>query len=544
MKKLVILILITTTLNLFSEGSNDPKNEIYRDIDRWRNIGLIERLPPIRPYSTQFIISLLKEVQKRGSKTESKKAKEYLNHYTKNSLDFILNTNNYTNLTDFKTFSGLTAKANIVPKKFATAGLDIRVYGINRTTGIITSPNRNIGIDVNEDDSSFEFNGSRIDILQSLNLNAAFGNEEFWLQTGIMPSSFGPLFDNSVVFNPNTRQSAHISYTWRHKNFMLSSMFMPLIASNNIGQGTFDDKYLHILSYDFKFTNFWEFQFYESATYGGHGIKPIFFLPFNELFYAAGMGGTSDVNSMMGASSRFQLPQNISLTGTVYADDLHMNNMLKLRFDSKMKLAAQFEINWTPKKLPLNFAKISYTAVMPYMYTHMASTTGGGANGWANEVTTEKNYENYTHYGKSIGPYGMEPNSDLVALNFSVTAPFKIGIDLNLEMRRHGNSSSPNDRNAPAGTENTIPTDGSIFDSGFDWAGNYLFQESNPFLNQSLVEQLLFAELLIKSPKIKLPSGELSADAGISYVYISNYKLVKDNLFESLFIKFSLGYKF
>ena len=58
------------------------------------------------------------------------------------------------------------------------------------------------------------------------------------------------------------------------------------------------------------------------------------------------------------------------------------------------------------------------------MYTHMASTTGGGANGWANEVTTEKNYENYTHYGKSIGPYGMEPNSDLVALNFSVTAPF------------------------------------------------------------------------------------------------------------------------
>ncbi len=573
---LVLFLIFLTFSPLIASGTNHPKAGIYTDIDRWHNLGLITALPPIRPYPAQYLISILEQVILKGDKKDIAAAQLYLTYYTNTNLDITIKHNSFTNMDEYQTISGLGIDANLNLKDWVSAGIDINVYLMNRVEESITAPNRSTGIDVNTDNSGISAFGMYWDIFQGLNLNAAFGSDKLWFQTGMMPSSFGPLFSDSVVMNPNAKQAAHFSYTWIEDNFTVSYLFLPIVATNSIGEKESDDKYVHIRSLDFRLTNWWEFQFYETAVYGGKGVKPIFFLPFSELFYSAGMGGTWDVNSQLGLSSRFQFPQNISLKGTVYVDDANANELMKLNFDTKLKMATQFELNWTPTKSILNSISLNYTAILPYMYTHTTEADKDSDFFDIYNTIYEKrsfalseymNYENYTNGGLSMGPYGMEPNSDKIGLNVSFDIPKGFTVNFNSEFRRHGNSSSTEDRSYDTSIfdemseedvanfyekydtdkngviDDAVDTDGTIFDTGYGWTGGYLYQNSSPFLSQDILEMLLVNELTIISPKFDIGKGELFGELSYSHIYIQNMNLDKDEDKTGSYIRFSLSYK-
>ena len=553
MNKILIIILITlTTTFSYSSGSNNTRDNIYTDIDYWRNTGLISSLPPIRPYPSQYLISILEKVIEKGSEADIIKAKKYLETYTVMDLEFSLSHNYYSALDNSQIISGIKLEANLPLHKNVFTGIDIAAYGVNFSDTPVTSKNRDLGIDLNMDDMNFDIAGQTWHLLQGLNHNTSFGTDKIWLQTGMMLSSFGPLFSDSVVLNPRSKQAAHFSATWLHDLFTASYLLLPIVASNNIGNGTSDNKFLHLWSIDLFITDFWEFQFYETVVYGGKGIKPVYLLPFSEFFYTAGQTGTSDINSLMGLSSRFQLPENISLTGTVYVDDIHASEMVELNFSAKMKLAGQIEVNWTPKDLILNSLRLNYTAILPYMYTH---TTGNYA------LKEYMNYENYTNGGVTMGPSGMEPNSDKLGINLDFNLPKGFKLSINSEYIRHGNSSSTSDRsydpskytddyikandtNNDGIFDNEVPTDGSIFDTGYGRSSGYLYQLSNPFLTQDILEKLLFNELVLTSSVIELGKNEIFGEFGYAFVYIENNELIKGNNSSESYIRLSLNYRF
>lgn len=570
--KIFLTLFITLSLNLFASGANNPRAEIYDDIDRWRNIGLIDRLPPIRPYPVQYIISILDKIIEVGDIKDVKLAKKYREYYTNNSLDFVIEHNSYTSFEEYQTISGFGADANLYLNDKVTAALDINAYLLNGVKELCTPPNQNKGIDVLVDNMNIKALGMTWDMFQGLNISAGFGTDTMWFQTGLMPSSFGPLFSDSVVLNPNAKQAAHFSYTWIHDLFTASYLFLPIVATDNQGNNETDDKYLHVKSVDFKFTDFWEFQFYESTIYGGRGIKPIFFLPFSEFFYSAGQGETWDVNSLMGLSSRFQLPKDVSLTGTVYVDDLNAIEIAKLNLNTRMKLAAQFEAEWVPKKSFINSVRLNYTALTPYMYTHTTEAPKDDPTqdpeNWDirnHALKSYTNYENYTNGGVTMGPYGMEPNSDKIGLNIGANLPKDFKVRVNFELQRHGNSSKPEDRdgsmeevkdsegnviytpkdeNGDGVNDNAIPTDGTIFDPGYGWTGGFQYKNSNPFLTQDVIETMFISEIVLDTPTFDIGKGGIKAQLGYAFVYIENHNLIEDNDFDSSYLKASVTYSF
>ena len=537
MKKsaLLFIILFIVNIAIMASGTNNPDDVIYKDIDKWRSIGLIDRLPPIRPYPAQYLISILEEVILKGDKKEIALAKKYLEKYTSTELSFKIAHNSFSNLDEVKFIEAFGIDGNFLLNEFVTGNIDINLYFLNSVSATVIPTNQSYNINYNADDANIDILNLTLYLYQGLDMNMGIGTDSFWFQSGIMQSSFGPLFDNSVVLNSEAYQAMHYSLTWKHELFTASYLFLPILATDNTGSNVTSGKYIHIRSLDFEFTKWWEFQFYETIVYGGNSIKPEYFLPFGEFFYTAGLSSTADANSLMGLSSRFQLPKNLSLTGTVYADDVHFNEMAKLNFNAKMKIAAQGELAWTPNDKFLKELKFNYTVVMPFMYTHQSNTDD---DKWANEASDYTNYENYTNNGYSMGAYGMEPNSD----KFGITIDFKLPLDfkasIHSEFKRHGNSSEGIE------SDSQIEKDGTIFDTGFNNVGEYLFQLANPFLNQLVIEGTFINQITLTSPSITFVKGELTGTTTFTHQYIENENLVKGNNNSSFFLSVNINYIF
>jgi len=543
MKKVLFSIFISLSVLLFSNGSNDPNNKIYRDIDIWYGAGLIDRLPPIRPYSSQYIISILKDIEAKGVPSDALKAKKYLSEYVNNSIDSTIYSHNYYNFDEVKTISGFGLEGNVNPHKNVYGNIDFGMNLLNRTEDNFFPTIKSMNLDYNDDDANVSVKGITLDIFQSLNISSSFGTDSMWFQSGVMRSSFGPLFSDSVVLNSSASQATHFSYTWMHKNFTLSYLLLPILASDNYGEGLRDDKYVSIKSYDFYFFDWWNFQFYESVTYGRGGVKPEYLLPFGQFFYSAGLSQTLDVNSMMGLSSTFRLPNNFNLKGTFYMDDINFNELIKFNLDSKMKVAAQFNLDWTPNKTDIKKISLTYTAILPYMYTHIDyEDNSERVDDNGNEVNTDGlfNYQNYTHKGISLGPYNMDPNSDKLSLSFIGQLKNNIGINLSLNLQRHGNASEGVDESIATDNSNQ---DGSVFDTGFSNLGRYLYNNSNPFLTQDIIETIFSSEVEITTVDYVLDKGVINFALGYIYAFTNNRDLVNGKKTNDNLVSFSINYK-
>ncbi|MBN2618557.1 MAG: hypothetical protein JXR64_09645 [Spirochaetales bacterium] len=539
MKKLLLFLLLVLSISIFANGSNNPNNKIYNDIDYWYGLGLIDRLPPIRPYSSQYIIHILNIIVENGDDQDVIKAKNYLAEYSNTRLDMKVNSKNFYNFDIPKTVSSFGIDANVNPIKNVYANIDVNINFMNITDSDFFPAYRELGIDFNIDDSDFSVMDIDIGMYQGLNMSSSFGNENMWFQSGIMRTGFGPLFSDSVVLNPSSQQSTHFSYTWMHNNFTLSYLFLPILASDNEGNDLRDNKYLAIRSYDFYFTKWWNFQFFESVIYGRSGVKPEYLIPFGQFFYSAGMSQTLDVNSMMGISSVFNLPQNINLKSTLYLDDVNFKEVVKLNFDSKMKLAGQFVGEWNIRSQVLKTLSLGYTAILPYMYTHIDYEDNSDRVESDYNENQSFNYQNYTHAGKTLGPYNMDPNSDKITLVLGTKLPLDLLCNFNLNLIRHGNA-TPDDSDSSV----NFPSDGTIFDPGFSSFGRYMYTLSNPFLTQDIIETTLMGSLNISTPNYTLGSGEISFGAGYTYSFTNNKDLIDGKTQHENLVELSFEYKF
>jgi len=221
----------------------------------------------------------------------------------------------------------------------------------------------------------------------------------------------------------------------------------------------------------------------------------------------------------------------------------------------QLKAGAEIGLVWAPEKTILKSLAGDYTAIMPYMYTHMYDSLNEenyddrypSQSGYTG---SKPNYLEYSHIGRGLGA-DLDPNSDRV----SVRAAFKpLGnFDLSLlgYFSRHGNASQNRiDEGLMDGTYH----DGSIHDDGNndgEWtdangethgtADNYDNNYSElRFLTQSVLETKLAVGFGLTWHVPLPPSfGELSLNAEYVAEYGWNRDLVRDN--NSLRHYWSLG---
>jgi hypothetical protein len=295
-------------------------------------------------------------------------------------------------------------------------------------------------------------------------------------------------------------------------------LMLALSASNDRGEGMFPEKFFVFHSFNFNPWPNFEFGFLESVVWGGR-FETLYLIPFTNLFATQSISGDFGDNSFLGFHIRWNAPNNMQVKGQFYVDDFHFNDIMRLKFNTKYKLAAEAGLVWAPGAGLLAALSADYTMVFPYMYTHWntpAETRYAGG----------PNYLNYSHMGRNLGT-DLEPNSDRISVRTSWRTLPNLDVSLGAYFTRHANASD----NVPEGgysqgEDKDEYHNGTIFDDGDRGSGNnYSYLR---FLIQDNIDTRLAGGLGVVWT---LPTGigafSLSADYVIEYGW--NRNLVKDD---------------
>ncbi len=183
-------------------------------------------------------------------------------------------------------------------------------------------------------------------------------------------------------------------------------------------------------------------------------------------------------------------------------------------------------LKWVPDDGPkrgfLSSLAADYTAVMPYMYTHI----GEDRTTLRYSTNNSANYWNYTTLGECLGA-DLDPNSDRLSIRSTWRLMEELELGANAELRRHGNASDNSDYYS------LDEHDGSIFDDGYTDVsetsdGRYPNSHSTPFLTQDIIETLLSGGLSL-SWTLPTDLGSFSAQLAWTAEYGWNRDLESGN---------------
>lgn len=528
MKKIILLLslLAFTASMIVALDINDPNDRLYDDLEFWQERGYYRHLPPVQPYPAQLLIELLDKVVEQGTRDDVEKAEEYLAEIQQpfhmeatvegsssinNSGIGVTNLGAYAELRgQFGDLDWLTAWGEV--GGFAVINYenpDYFTYNANYPySGAPT-------LDMKPDAGGI----GNIDFMESLSSSMTIGTSNLYFTGGMTRASYGPFYDDGIVLSNNANHQGHFELTWRGDEFSFSSILLTLVGTDNLGQGSYNNKYLVMHSYNWAPLDWLDIGFVETVVYGER-FDPLYILPFTELFYSQGYAGFDD-NALMGITARILLPEAIEIAGAIYVDDVGFNDLIKFNFDTKLKLAWEAGVSWSPGEKWLHKVSFDYTAVMPYMYTHKPKDD-------TSPMTGVMNPDNYTQAGRSLG-VSLSPNSDRFQLNAEFRPWKYLDIGFHTSLRRHGNASIVNGVNVVDPTQDNLdgshdnddllPGDGSIYDAGVDDSQQYVFQDSNNFLNQDVIEYIFQIGLDLSTKVILGKKDQMSLEGSIGYTF-------------------------
>ncbi|MDR3138127.1 MAG: capsule assembly Wzi family protein [Treponema sp.] len=507
----VLLLFLISSLN--AQVIHDPNDPIYKDIDQWAIRGFItEPLPFIRPYPAPLIDSLLSEVARGGNLEAREKAAAYQAAMAPGSpLIHPGLTGSVEGRDDDLAVEGAPAIDGLIRlRDWISGSYSFFVYGLTKTPGnelnvpLAYSPYPDLVPD-------WAAMGP-LKIMPDWTSIIAFGKSGFYFQAGLGRSSFGPFYDNGTIIGPQAGRAGHFSLNYRQPSWSFEMLLLSLTASNDFGEGDFPEKYLVLHSINFNPCSNLEFGFVETVVWGGR-FEFLYLPPFIQLFAAQSMSDFGD-NSFIGFHLRWNPIRNTQVLTQLYVDDLHFNNLVRFKFNTKYKLAGELGLRWAPPEGFLASLSADYTLVFPYMYTHWNTVEADRYN------PDKPNYVVYSHKGRSLGT-DLEPNSDRIVIKSLWRTLPNLNLSLLAYFTRHGNPS------LDADMEPGERHDGSIFDDGVpaDGTNNY---STLHFLTQSILDIRLAGGLGL-SWFLPVSWGTVSLDADYVLEYGWNRDIIKNN---------------
>jgi len=515
---LILLISVASRAAAFF-SSYDLFDPVYGDLSSWELAGLIPRLPRLRPYPPQFIDRMLQIVVESGGK-DAERARHYLV-----GTGQLVRTR-FVAETQIRVDSGGLFFGNLSPSvatRLDTPGVDAdgryTMNLLDSTDGLILPAYDRAERDWVPDWAEFDLFDRSISIRQNLASNLSVGDAVRWFQFGIGRSSIGPFYHDGLALSRSAPSSIHLSFTWH--TAQLSGQFLQaeLTATDDAGGGRYPDKRLVLHSITWRPLSWFALDFYDSVVYGNR-FDLRYLIPISSLYLTQGIAGFVD-NALIGLGFEFRPFQWLSIPVSVYADDVHFNDLIRLDFETKYKLSFQVGASANPPWLhEIDRVSIDYLAVMPYMYSHRDQ-----------DDTTVPNFSNYTQSGASLGP-SLEPNSDRLSFRISGRPIKPIRLVAYFEAIRHGNPST-----------GFTSGDGTVFDDGYDDEGQPTFQSETRFLIQDLIEQTAKAGLT-STLSVRVRGFEISAVAGYTFTYSRNVGLIEGETESVHTFELSVGTRF
>jgi len=297
-----------------------------------------------------------------------------------------------------------------------------------------------------------------------------------------MRGSWGPIYENGIIVGQQAHAAGQFTFALNRPKwcFDLSLFALSATADDDV-EDYYPDKYLSLHSFEYRPVDWFSISIFESVVYGDR-LDLLYLLPLSPYMISQGNTGFHD-NSYLGGTFTVRPLEGMKVDGTLIADDLSFNDMAKLNFDTKWRIAGQLGVSYAPRKSGL-FTRVmfDYTMVTPYTYTHKEGH---------DLDATSPNFQNYSHAGKNFGA-ALDPNSDRLNLRVRLRPLEAVDVDLVGVFIRHGNVNEGMDAKRVREyvcTEDAYITDGSIRNSSGNEAGHAFFY-STPFLTQDTIQYI------------------------------------------------------
>lgn len=443
MKKniLILSFLIFSACFAFSQVSADINDSFYKESQNWELRGLTSPLPLLRPYPLSVVERVLNDVIQNGGEKDSELAKsEYERIFSKpygffaqGSGNFKKSSSDEDENTDAKDLSGeVGVGGDIRLHPLASFSYKVGIYGETKSFAEYSPLYENILTDTIFD----HVDAGPFDAYTDWNMNLSVGKENLYGTAGLSRVGFGPFYGEELALNDTDYHSANFVFSASSKNFSYAQVFEVIGATRNIidteNLDLNDGKYLafHALRWN-QFRKF-NVTYYENIIFGP-STNISYFIP--APYYAMqNIGGAND-NLQMGLLFEVKPFSGFNWATDFFADDMELNDLLKLDFDTKLRFGFQTGVIYSPEDSFIDKVSFNYTAVMPYVYAHWEydDDDSGSFTGktW--------NYQNYTNAGIHIGSV-LDPNSDKISFSATLKPVKKLSLTLNAGFTRHANS--------------------------------------------------------------------------------------------------------
>jgi len=428
----MLALVLTTAMaaSLIGQDFLDPRGTAYLQLDEWQASGYLDRLPVFRPYPVQTLIPLLQQVVDSPSATAAAKSLA-LQWATKlagsavSRFELVERTKDFENGTLMHVQTKATAL--IDPELGVQFQFDGNTVHLPDTS--LTIPGTGVPNDFVSDWSDVSLFGLPWHVYQLPQGDVAFGGANgagASGQLGISRHALGPSSDTEIIVSPTSPATGHLAFSYLGKGWQYAQALLLLRSTyNDLSLGDMS-KYLYYHDLSVTLAPGLEVSLFE-VVIGGGSLQPLYFLPMTLFFSSQGFGGFGD-NSFIGLSGSWRFGPGWKLTALVNMDDMHFNDLVRLQFNTKYKLAAQASLLWapdatTPDLVPSLLA--DYTAITPYTYTHI-NTRGASS----------PNYEMYSN-GVTLLGADLQPNSDRLRVK-----AHKRDLTAFVDIVRHGNASA------------------------------------------------------------------------------------------------------
>lgn len=444
MKKgiLIISLLLALTANLFAQVSVDPTDDFYKYAQNWELKGYIEPLPLLRPYPASTIKAILEKVIDCNNKHDAEIAlneyerifskKYYL--YADGGMDFKHQDNwedgkEDSNTKNLRGEGGVCGELILHP--LVDIGYDLAFFVESAEFDDVSPYYTNKGPDSIFDPSSI----GPFDMFLDWNMNTTVGNQTINATAGLSKVGFGPFICDGLALNDSGFHSANFMTSYNGKRVSYASVYEIIGATTN-NPDVYDDhgdgKYLAFHTIKFRLNKNIDISYYENIIFGPRpNIAYLFPIPYMPV---QNIGGASD-NLQMGLLFEVKPLPGLCWATDIFVDDFSVNEVVKLNFDSKIRVAGQTGLIFSPMNSPCSRMTLNYQMVLPYVYSHWEYADENHAYVYGKSY----NYQNYTNAGVNIGSV-LDPNSDKVSFTASFTPAKWLKINLNTNYIRHANS--------------------------------------------------------------------------------------------------------
>lgn len=545
-KNILKIVVLLFSINLFAQVASDPTDKFYTQVERWEALGIVETQPSLRPYPLPIINKILEQVINSSYENEAKAAKEIWTKVNGRPWGLILDTNGLVkkgSKTETRILANYGVDGDFSLLNFLSAGYELEfLTDVFPETNILPY-NRYFGF------SMADGYGTVKNYLE-INGNLAANYNNWYFQAGINHNSFGPFYNESIVFSSNAKHTANFSISYNPGKWNYSQSFYGLSATKSGFRDGMQDKltfypnkFLFLHSLDWNITKWISVTAYETAIYGNR-FDPAYLIPV-PFMVTQGVTGYDEDNLLMGIAFNLKPIKGLTWSGDLYLDDIGFTG-IKDYHDIKLHCAAQTGIKYVPEKLDfLKIIKLNYTMVTPYMYSHWQDSLNQLTGEFQNGTLSTINYQDYKNAGQKIGAF-LEPNSDRVSLTAAFEPVNGLVIDLGASFARHANVTEGLSRAEKlsylAAAEGDFTTDGSINQNVFhiDYENStgdkkeYKYSESAwnkmMFLTQPTKEYCFQADIDIHYSFKESKIGRFTLGLGYTFEYIQNYGVGTDML--------------